>query len=207
MVWFRSCSENLSTLLYELEPWHHTRLTLIMQVIGFLGWMLTLRCIVYNEQNVSIRPYITHPMLNWIVLDLKDFSVCLILCIYNLCTEQHIKASRSQELYGKVYPLYVCVCALCTVHSTECISTFTITSDSSLAIILACSIPLHVDISFALAWLQCQTMKYAEELSLYITINFTAMKSRLLSKWNMITCHNETKRLSILTALLDRLDA
>lgn len=29
-------------------------------------------------------------MLNWIVLDLKDFSVCLILCIYNLCTEQHI---------------------------------------------------------------------------------------------------------------------
>lgn len=42
--------------------------------------------------------------------------------------------------------------------------------------------------------LQYQTMKYADELSLYITINFTAMKSRLLSKWNMITCHNETNR-------------
>lgn len=27
---------------------------------------------------------------------------------------------------------------------------------------------------------------------IYITINFTAMKSRLLFKWNMITCHNET---------------
>lgn len=52
--------------------------------------------------------------------------------------------------------------------------------------------------SFAM---QCQTMKYAEELSLYITINFTAMKSRLLFEWNMITCHSETKRLSILTAL------
>lgn len=41
-------------------------------------------------------------------------------------------------------------------------------------------------------WFWLQYMKYAEELSLYITINFTAMKSRLLSMWNMITCHNET---------------
>lgn len=41
------------------------------------------------------------PMLNWIVLYSKDFSVCLILCIYNLCTEQQIGSGGGGKVHKR----------------------------------------------------------------------------------------------------------